>query len=304
MWRGVGLCSGNEGLNCGPGFLGKTLETGYADRLMRLRTDPPDGRNPATTGMAAKRHKRRKTGNAQVIFAVPSPKWDDCRKGTQRRHRQKLTQLVSLRSFVANSPWFLFLRAGTFAPFALFRGYAFVFSAQECQVRFLLPLFLAALALGGTGCGTFVAHRMVQAPNTYPTWFAPEPRRTLGFSPKMLTNFPARFLEVGPPAAKLRYRVIDPADYQLKVTSTNWVAHDRTHFEFTFNATVPAASNAWTAAPRGTVVLLHGYGISQFAMAPWAMCLGQAGWRCVLVDLRGQRKINRQKDLLWHSGNA
>ena len=49
-------------------------------------------------------------------------------------------------------------------------------------------------------------------------------------------------------------------------------------------------SNAWTSAPRGTVVLLHGYGLAQFSMAPWALRLAQEGWRCVLVDLRGHGK--------------
>ena len=52
-------------------------------------------------------------------------------------------------------------------------------------------------------------------------------------------------------------------------------------------AAVPGRSNAWTATPRGTVVLLHGYGLAQFSMLPWALRLGEAGWRCVLVDLRG-----------------
>jgi pimeloyl-ACP methyl ester carboxylesterase len=35
---------------------------------------------------------------------------------------------------------------------------------------------------------------------------------------------------------------------------------------------------------------LHGYGLAQFAMAPWALRLAQEGWRCVLVDLRGHGK--------------
>jgi pimeloyl-ACP methyl ester carboxylesterase len=38
------------------------------------------------------------------------------------------------------------------------------------------------------------------------------------------------------------------------------------------------------------VVLLHGYGLAQFSMVPWALRLAQEGWRCVLVDLRGHGK--------------
>jgi pimeloyl-ACP methyl ester carboxylesterase len=148
-------------------------------------------------------------------------------------------------------------------------------------------LFLMGLALQVTGCGTFVAHRLLQAPNTYPTWFAPKAPVTLAFAPKFLTNFPKQYLAVGPPAATLCYRVFEPADYHVTLTSSNWLNHGKRQFEFTFDATVPGASNAWTATPRGTVFLLHGYGLAQFSLAPWALQLAQAGWRCVLVDLRG-----------------
>lgn len=151
-------------------------------------------------------------------------------------------------------------------------------------------LLLVLLAWQTTGCGTFVAHRIRQAPNTYPTWFAPAAPVTLAFAPKFLTNFPKRYVTVGPPAATLCYRVIEPADYRLSVTSSNWVADGKRQFKFGFDATVPAPTNAWTAAPRGTVFLLHGYGLAQFSLAPWALRLAEDGWRCVLVDLRGHGK--------------
>jgi pimeloyl-ACP methyl ester carboxylesterase len=112
----------------------------------------------------------------------------------------------------------------------------------------------------------------------------------VAFSPKFLTNFPKQFVEISPPAARLCYRVIEPADYHLEISSTNWLEHGRKKFKFTFHADVPGPSNAWTAAPRGTVLLLHGYGLAQFSMAPWALRLAQEGWRCVLVDLRGHGK--------------
>jgi pimeloyl-ACP methyl ester carboxylesterase len=151
-------------------------------------------------------------------------------------------------------------------------------------------LVLIVLAWQATGCGTFVARRMMQAPNTYPTWFAPHAPVTLAYDPKFLTNFPRQYVTVGPPAARLCYRVIEPANFQLSLVATNWLAHGRRQFQFTFNATVPGSTNIWTAAPRGTVFLLHGYGLAQFSMAPWALRLAQEGWRCVLVDLRGHGK--------------
>src|SRR5450631_129493 len=151
----------------------------------------------------------------------------------------------------------------------------------------LLPVLLI---LGTAGCGTFMAHRLVQAPNTYPDWFAPEAPVLLGFSPRFLTNFPKQFVEVGPPEAKLCYRIIVPAGYHLKVSSTNWTEHGKTETEFDFQADIPGPTNLWTSAPRGTVILLHGYGLAQFSMVPWALQLAEAGWRCVLVDLRGHGK--------------
>ena len=151
----------------------------------------------------------------------------------------------------------------------------------------LLPVLLA---LSTAGCGTFMAHRMVQAPNTYPTWFAAKAPVELAYSPKLLTNFPKQFVAVGPPTAELCYRVVEPADYHLTISSTNWWEHGRKQFQFDFHADLPGRSNIWTSAPRGTVVLLHGYALAQFSMAPWALRLAQEGWRCVLVDLRGHGK--------------
>jgi pimeloyl-ACP methyl ester carboxylesterase len=143
------------------------------------------------------------------------------------------------------------------------------------------------LALATSGCGTYVARRMAQAPNTYAPWLTPQARVELAFDQRVLTNFPSRFAEVGPPSARLRYRVVEPAEYDFSVSQTNWLERGKPHYLFTFDARVPGATNRWTAQPRGTVVLLHGYGVAQFAMAPWALRLAQAGWRCVLVDLRG-----------------
>jgi len=148
-------------------------------------------------------------------------------------------------------------------------------------------LLMVALSLSTAGCGTFVAHCIARAPNRYPSWFSAEAPVTLAFNPKLLTNFPACYVNVGPPPARLCYRIIDPADYHFRVSSTNWLKHGEKEYEFTFHATVPGRTNHWTASPRGTVLLLHGYGVAQFSMLPWAFCLGDDGWRCVLVDLRG-----------------
>jgi pimeloyl-ACP methyl ester carboxylesterase len=151
-------------------------------------------------------------------------------------------------------------------------------------------LLLTVLALNTAGCGTFIAHLIARAPNRYPTWLAPSAPVTLAFSPKLLTNFVGHYVNVSPPAARLFYRVVEPADYRLKITSTNWLADGKRQYKFSFKASVPAQSNIWTSSPRGTVMLLHGYGLAQFSMLPWALRLSQDGWRSVLVDLRGHGK--------------
>ena len=157
-------------------------------------------------------------------------------------------------------------------------------------MNFARLLLLAVLALNTSGCGTFIAHTIVRAPNVYPSWLAPHAPVTLAFNPGLLTNFPTHYVEVGPPPARLCYRLIEPADYHLKISSTNWLAKHKEQYEFTFKASVPGRSNIWTSTPRGTVLLLHGYGLAQFSMLPWALSLAQDGWRCVLVDLRGHGK--------------
>jgi len=155
----------------------------------------------------------------------------------------------------------------------------------------LLLLARAGVLVYGTrGFLSFVAHRMVQSPNTYPTMFVPKARVRLGFSSKFLANFPVRFVAVGSHPARVRYRIVEPADFHLQTASTNWLQHGKKHYGFTFHADIPGQANEWTPAPRGTVVLLHGYRVGMFAMAPWALRLSKEGWRCVLVDLRGHGK--------------
>jgi pimeloyl-ACP methyl ester carboxylesterase len=170
-----------------------------------------------------------------------------------------------------------------------------VFGFRVCQL--MIGLVLLLLPILGTGCGTFVAHRMIQAPNTYPSWLAPSAPVLLSFNEKLLTNAPTQFADVGPPSARLHYRVVGPADYHLKIIATNWLVHGDVQYQFTFRAE-PPQTNTWTVTPRGTVFLLHGYGLAEFSMVPWAWCLAQEGWRCVLVDLRGHGESTGKK-IYW-----
>jgi pimeloyl-ACP methyl ester carboxylesterase len=147
------------------------------------------------------------------------------------------------------------------------------------------------LVLCLTGCGQFAARRMAQAPNTYPTWLAPKAPVTLEFSDKIIRAFTNQYVEISSPEARIRYRIVEPADYQFHWTNHLDEAHGQLDFSFSANMTnLLERPHRWTTHPRGTVVLLHGYGVAGFAMLPWALYLAQEGWRCVLVDLRGHGK--------------
>ncbi len=188
-------------------------------------------------------------------------------------------------------------------------------------VRGLLGWGLAAAFLL-TGCSPsrFIANRLVKAPNSYPTWFAPEPRVYLGYQPRItdqlqleamlatwsryFTNghvlpggqFPYETNSVVTPAmverfgqdpARIVYRVVPPAAYNLRVKATNWIEGGREKAEFSFQRNIPAPPLPGVDRPVGTVFLLHGYGLDHESMLPWAFWFGQRGWQAVLVDLRG-----------------
>lgn len=148
-------------------------------------------------------------------------------------------------------------------------------------------LVLAILVLIVPGCGRFMARRLAQAPNTYGTWLAPKARVILQFGDRFLADCPERRAVVGPPEAVLNYRVVEPQDFGVTVTSTNWVERHRPYYRFTFQAKTPGKPLPKAAGPCGTIVLLHGFGDDLGSMVPWALRLAQDGWRCVLVDLRG-----------------
>src|SRR5215203_2882736 len=84
------------------------------------------------------------------------------------------------------------------------------------RVKFCRLVLLLLLGVCLAGCGGLAARRMAQAPNTYPKWLAPKAPVTLEFSTKLLTAFPNQFLQIESPAARIRYRIIEPADYQFR----------------------------------------------------------------------------------------
>ena len=123
----------------------------------------------------------------------------------------------------------------------------------------------------------------------------PGARVLLAFDGNLLTNSPARFADVGPPAARLRYRVVEPADYHLKVIATNWVERGEVQLPVQFSCRdAPdqpldgrhhvAQCSCCTVTGSPNFRWCHGHGVSP-----------RKGWRCVLVDLRGHGKSTGEK---------
>ncbi len=80
----------------------------------------------------------------------------------------------------------------------------------------------------------------------------------------------------------LFWRALDPADYHLDYAwhpaATGTAALD---FDLAFDAPTNRP-----AAPRGTVVLLHGWMMDGGSLLPWSLALAQAGYRTITIDLR------------------
>lgn len=77
------------------------------------------------------------------------------------------------------------------------------------------------------------------------------------------------------------WRAVDPGDYHLQMSwpDGQTVADTFPDLDFDIPPTPPQA-------PRGTVVLLHGWMMHGDSMLPWALHLGEAGYRTIALDLR------------------
>jgi pimeloyl-ACP methyl ester carboxylesterase len=159
-------------------------------------------------------------------------------------------------------------------------------TGQSRCLRLAAWCLVGCVAWGGTGCTSIVLSNLaVKAPNLQRV-----PRAVR--DPKYAARFDAVAAEtwklsVGPPAAELAVAVVEPGNYQFRYdielkqnpkTGHKWL-------EPKFDWTLPPTRLA--NPPRGTVLLLHGYGDARENMMHWALCLAHLGYRSVLVDLRG-----------------
>jgi len=158
--------------------------------------------------------------------------------------------------------------------------------------NFEAVLLAAACCLMCNGCmmpGS-IARRALEAPNLQNNM--DQDFKSFAFA---TTNFPVQRIKVGPPPATLELMVIEPGDYGAKIFSK--ITPRRTlskgdtktnlfNFGFSF-AKFPIRPKLQTNDIRGTIFLLHGYSLSKEFMLPWGLTLAKAGYRVVLVDLRG-----------------
>lgn len=149
---------------------------------------------------------------------------------------------------------------------------------------------LACLVCAGCVSSGTIARHALEAPNRQIN--TSREFRQLAFA---TTNFPVQRVSVGPPPASLELMVIEPGDYSAKIVSS--IARRRPHYKGDTHTNVFILAFDFTNYPvkpkletnniRGTIFLLHGYSLSKEMMLPWGMVLAQAGYRVVLVDLRG-----------------
>ena len=148
---------------------------------------------------------------------------------------------------------------------------------------------LAALSvLSLTGCvSSILAHKIVAPPNKSGI-------KPLFSDLGILEHAPEAFAEtwivpIRQPRADIAVASIEPGDYaleyDLRLAYADGKAPTISHFSASWRA---AAEVARYPDSKGTVILLHGFLQNRNSMTPWAIRLAQAGYRCAVLDLRGQ----------------
>jgi len=128
-----------------------------------------------------------------------------------------------------------------------------------------------------SGCADFIAHRVVRAPNA--EWADRLPLQTtvpimLDMTASQVVS--VRRIAVASGAISLRAIVVEPSDAPWQPIAI------RQEPQWT-----PAWRTNRRQQPLGTILILHGLNGSSEWTAPHAACLANAGFRCVLIDLRG-----------------
>ena len=78
------------------------------------------------------------------------------------------------------------------------------------------------------------------------------------------------------------WRALDPGDYRMHYAWLGAHGGQRQRMDYTLSMRAPVHA----VAPRGTVVLLHGWMMDGGSLLPWSVELAQRGYRTITLDLR------------------
>ena len=135
-----------------------------------------------------------------------------------------------------------------------------------------------------------LARRIMSAPNLHPR----DRPCQIGWSPYERESKWLR-VSVGSPPIRLSVGILPPCDYHRKVSSRAEKMGDGNAILVLDGQRSPKNSGRALPIPqRGTVVLLHDYNLQMQFMAVWAFELAQAGYRVILVDVRGHGESTGQ----------
>ena len=141
----------------------------------------------------------------------------------------------------------------------------------------------------------WLAERMLEPPNLR---LGGPAAPFLGFYHVPFNNLPIKFREItnGTPPVVLSEAELAPADYHVHIMTQ---ASGQTNAEglkvMTFTWRVQTNFTQVVPLPeKGTIVMIHEYSRQKEYMLPWAYVLAQAGYRVILVDLRGHGQSTGQ----------
>ncbi|MEX0653349.1 MAG: alpha/beta fold hydrolase [Phycisphaeraceae bacterium] len=155
--------------------------------------------------------------------------------------------------------------------------------------RCCLTMLLATL-LFGPGCAMQLAEHMVKAPNhgrTIAELDAKPSRARFGREEEK--RYRVTVGESAADEASLAVRVLDPSPVPMLGVQIE-PSHDRNRFHFALvYAQADQVADPAPSEPRGTIIMLHGiFGSKDTLPAMWGRVICGAGFRSVLVDMRGQ----------------
>lgn len=146
-------------------------------------------------------------------------------------------------------------------------------------------ILLFALALIVTGCTSWIARQIVEAPGTDATRLLLNEKDTATIETAL--ELRTMRIPVGPPTAMLALTVVPPRDYGLEYESEISYSGGKGRLNARLQWADTENLGAVRETPRSTVILLSGATLSRYTVLPWALGLASQGYRAVIIDYRG-----------------